>query len=214
MKNSFVVSIIRETQPMDFFNWAYPGLMFSLFWSFQYRWQNIGNINLANDWIRTADHWCRMRPLYQLSHNHCPKVQKSVSIRFRLSDRLLENFEIKIIKWQFGHFAGRKWYARLITVWPYVAIKMAKVSTKVAQRRSHSSFHFTSYVFQNRPKSHQIPIWATFEEKCVTKNFQNTPNPVTLVTSANDVVQEWNEETNCLVFVKRFDDGKRECYCF
>ena len=22
--------------------------------------------------IRTADLWCRKRPLYQLSHNHCP----------------------------------------------------------------------------------------------------------------------------------------------
>ena len=26
---------------------------------------------LANDWVRTADLWCRMQPLYQLSHNHC-----------------------------------------------------------------------------------------------------------------------------------------------
>ena len=28
--------------------------------------------NFADDWIRTADLWCRKRPLYQLSHNHCP----------------------------------------------------------------------------------------------------------------------------------------------
>ena len=26
----------------------------------------------ANDWIRTADLWCRRRLFYQLSHNHCP----------------------------------------------------------------------------------------------------------------------------------------------
>ena len=26
----------------------------------------------ANDWIRTADLWYQKRPLYQLSHNHCP----------------------------------------------------------------------------------------------------------------------------------------------
>ena len=32
------------------------------------------NINFANDWIRTADLWCRKRPLYQLSHNHCPRA--------------------------------------------------------------------------------------------------------------------------------------------
>ena len=26
----------------------------------------------ARDWSRTADLWCQKRPLYQLSHNHCP----------------------------------------------------------------------------------------------------------------------------------------------
>ena len=30
------------------------------------------NINCADDWIRTANHWNRKQPLYQLSHNHCP----------------------------------------------------------------------------------------------------------------------------------------------
>ena len=33
---------------------------------------NICSINFADDWIRTADLWYRKRPLYQLSHNHCP----------------------------------------------------------------------------------------------------------------------------------------------
>ena len=28
----------------------------------------------ADDWIRTADLWNWKRPLYQLSHNHCPGV--------------------------------------------------------------------------------------------------------------------------------------------
>ena len=31
------------------------------------------NINLANDWNRTADLLYWKRPLYQLSHNHFPK---------------------------------------------------------------------------------------------------------------------------------------------
>ena len=26
------------------------------------------------DWIRTVNLWCRKRPLYQLSHNHCPSI--------------------------------------------------------------------------------------------------------------------------------------------
>ena len=34
------------------------------------------NINFADDWIRTADLWCRKQLLYQLSHNHCYLVLK------------------------------------------------------------------------------------------------------------------------------------------
>ena len=32
------------------------------------------NKNFADDWIRTADLWCRKRPLFQLSHKHCPPI--------------------------------------------------------------------------------------------------------------------------------------------
>ena len=34
--------------------------------------KHLFNINLANDWIRTAYLSYRKRSLYQLSHNHCP----------------------------------------------------------------------------------------------------------------------------------------------
>ena len=34
-----------------------------------------GNIKFADFWIQTSDHWCRKKPLYQLSHNHCPILQ-------------------------------------------------------------------------------------------------------------------------------------------
>ena len=30
------------------------------------------SIKFADDWIRTTDLWYWKRPLYQLSHNHCP----------------------------------------------------------------------------------------------------------------------------------------------
>ena len=33
----------------------------------------------CNDWIRTADLWCRKRPLYQLSYNHYPQIILIVS---------------------------------------------------------------------------------------------------------------------------------------
>ena len=47
---------------------------FSLLSSFWCSWQYVGNIQFANEWIRTADPWCWKRPLYQLSHNHCPNM--------------------------------------------------------------------------------------------------------------------------------------------
>jgi len=33
------------------------------------------NINFADGWIRAAELWCCKRPLYQLSHNHCPSFK-------------------------------------------------------------------------------------------------------------------------------------------
>ena len=59
-----------------FLNGPYP-TSFSLFSSFQCTVDSkqMFNINIifADDWIRTADLWYRKRPLYQLSHNHCPQ---------------------------------------------------------------------------------------------------------------------------------------------
>ena len=52
---------------------------FSLFSSFQYSWQYIGNIKFADDWIRTAVLWCQKQLLYQLNHNHCQNLDKYTS---------------------------------------------------------------------------------------------------------------------------------------
>ena len=30
------------------------------------------NINITDDWIKTADLWYRKQPIYQLGHNHYP----------------------------------------------------------------------------------------------------------------------------------------------
>ena len=54
----------------------------SLFPSFQYSFEYI---NFADDWIWTTDLWCRKRPLYQLSHNHCPHGTFAVKNLFWLS---------------------------------------------------------------------------------------------------------------------------------
>ena len=39
-------------------------------------------INFVNDWIRTLDLWYHKRPLYQLSHYHCPSQSFSCQYLF------------------------------------------------------------------------------------------------------------------------------------
>ena len=70
--------------------------LFSLFLSFQYSWQYIGNKKFANDWIRTADLWSPKRPLYQLSHNHYP-TKRNVCSNFIGYSSFLDNCPAEII---------------------------------------------------------------------------------------------------------------------
>ena len=39
-------------------------------------------INFADDWIQTADLRTRKRPLYQLSHNHCPRNKYLIRLKY------------------------------------------------------------------------------------------------------------------------------------
>ena len=34
------------------------------------------NIYFADDWLQTVDLWNQKRPLYQLSHDHCPALSQ------------------------------------------------------------------------------------------------------------------------------------------
>ena len=56
-------------------NWAIPGLFFLYFRLFNtVDSKQMFDKSFANDWIRTADLWCRRRPLYQLSNNQCLNI--------------------------------------------------------------------------------------------------------------------------------------------
>ena len=58
------------------------------------------SINFADDWIQTADLWYRKRPLYQLSHNHCPYKYLFVRKQFILTGDQLQThtFPYKVSK--------------------------------------------------------------------------------------------------------------------
>ena len=60
----------------------------SFLFIFVFSIQLIARINFADDWIRTTDLWCRMRPLYQLHHNHFPTLKQVPKRRLKncLSD--------------------------------------------------------------------------------------------------------------------------------
>ena len=60
--------------PICFFKWAIRGFVFLYFVFSTQLTVNKCSIKVADGWIRTADLWSRRRPLYQLSHNHCPIV--------------------------------------------------------------------------------------------------------------------------------------------
>ena len=60
-------------------------------------------------------------------------------------------------------------------------LKSSPISTKRCQKNSNRRFCFKSAIFKMAKKPPNI--WATFERKFTTKNFQKSPNMVTLVLS-------------------------------
>ena len=62
-----------------------------------------------------------------------------------------------------------------------INFKIAQFPLKVAQKVDALSFYSKSYVFQNRPKS-KLNTLAILLRKFDTKNFQKSPNLVTLLT--------------------------------
>ena len=52
------------------FKFSIPGFFFVLADSL-----HMFTINIYDYWLRTADLWCWMHPLFQLSHNFYPKIQ-------------------------------------------------------------------------------------------------------------------------------------------
>ena len=56
--------------------------------------------SFTNDWIRTADLWCRERLLYQLSHNHCPIVALFILYIYSEALTVIPSSVHKIVKLQ------------------------------------------------------------------------------------------------------------------
>ena len=78
-----------------FLNGPFPASFFFIFvFSIQLT-VNKCLINSADDWIRTADLWHCKRPLYQLSHNHCP--QQVYLGHFKSNKQFLNIVQLKII---------------------------------------------------------------------------------------------------------------------
>ena len=72
----------KQCNIWNVFLWAIsiPSLFFSIF---LFSIQLTVNI-IQHKWIPTAGFWCQKRPLYQLSHNHCPISLKILLSRIKL----------------------------------------------------------------------------------------------------------------------------------
>ena len=125
----------------------------------------------ADDWIRTADLWCGKRPLYKLSHNHCPIVIKVYSYKFfcyilnilkRILNKACWSICMKANVWRKKHvwmstYKCSDWKSSWNgPVWPDDGKKLLNFPKKVA-----ADFLHKSDIVQNSPKSNQN-IWASF----------------------------------------------------
>ena len=72
----------KQCNIWNVFLWAIsiPSLFFSII---LFSIQLTVNI-IQHEWIPTAGFWCQKRPLYQLSHNHCPISLKILLSRIKL----------------------------------------------------------------------------------------------------------------------------------
>ena len=78
---------------------------------------------------------------------------------------------------------------RLLTVWPDVRVKSSPIFSKSCSKISTSVKHKKCH-FHNRPKMF-LNIWATFAWNFVPKNFQKSPNLVTLATSLHELYSSY-----------------------
>ena len=83
-----IVCLFQFLNYMDF-----PGLFLFIF---VFSMQLIVNKfkNFADDWIQTVDLWCQKRPLYQLSHNHCPILAKIYKEKSFVETRAIFNHSL------------------------------------------------------------------------------------------------------------------------
>ena len=81
-------------------NWATPTAL-SFFPRRHFLWMLQIKISIfADDWIRTMDLWCCKLPLYQLSHNHCPKCLyfSLVALSLNAANQINENVPDEKVK--------------------------------------------------------------------------------------------------------------------
>ena len=67
---------LHDISPIAFFPYKKLAILGNFFRLFNTVGKQMFNIKLPNDSIRIADLWCCNWPLNQLSHNHCPTINR------------------------------------------------------------------------------------------------------------------------------------------
>ena len=93
----------------------------------------IGSIKVTDNWIQTADLWCRKRPLCQLCRNHCPLTKFLLTSCFCSCLKYSDIFFSELSSFSLFDLSltcfGQKNFLSLGKVWPE---KNRQMSTNVA----------------------------------------------------------------------------------
>ena len=154
--------------------------LFSLFSSFQYTVDSKQMFNkFADDWIRTADLWYRKRPLYQLSHHHCPLLVISCSLhvtKLVIGCVKIKTFNCPVTTWQVslnqrrhdGELSPRQRHGAVVFTYTFHTVRLRQclklVRAPVDNIEGKQKYYFAKY-FRSRYIAADLPSYAN-DIKC------------------------------------------------
>ena len=126
----------------------------SFLFIFVFSIQLIARINFADDWIRTTDLWCRMRPLYQLHHNHFPTLKQVPKRRLKncLSDVGQNSVSL--------HGAEQQYFTPILQTHS-LSLSFAVPIISLSLSHTHSSF------LQAQAQAHKLSQTFAFAHKII-----------------------------------------------
>ena len=152
--------------------------------------QLIVHINFADDWIWTADLWCRKQPLFQLCHNHFPELQR-VGNYFLFLKRMRKDIQRKrkniqrerkrklgsLRERELLWFYRREWIERLVNG---KAKKLLKLNLKSSSVWPDGSIFYLYLGINNDENLRQNKFWQNSFKIMPNYPFKSLPGIINL----------------------------------